>query len=118
MLITIHEPTRSWHNISRSKHHRLKATQTSHRLLNFRPAHHPAPPGETGPDRLAERPHRQAPDAFQTHYFPDSAWLNTHCRQAPTQYRASHTVAIAWRLTAARQVPYQRHFAAGFGTPI
>jgi len=53
---TIHEPTRSWHSISRSKQSiivSLKTTHTAHNLPRKRLARQPVPPGETGSGRLA-----------------------------------------------------------------
>jgi len=115
---TIHEPTRSWHSISRSKqsiivsqnHTRIPRTTASP------PGSAHTPPGETAPNRLAVLTSRQAPAFSQTPLFSRHRLAEHTVPPGATQCRPSHAKTFAWRLSVDRQAPFQKHSAAGFGT--
>jgi len=89
MLTTIHEPTRSWHNISRSKYSIIAKIQhnTSHSLLDFRLEQHQAPPGETGPDRLAIQSSSPGAKLARNPCSLCYRLAVTPCRQVPLSHR-------------------------------
>jgi len=73
-----------------AKHHcQLKTTHTTRNPLHSRLVHQPAPPGETGSDRLAVPARRQAPVLFQRHCFSNTAWRSTPLSPGATRCRGS-----------------------------
>jgi len=105
MLTTIHEPTRSWHSISRSKYSIIAKTQhnTSHSLLDFRLAQHQAPPGETGPDRLAVQSSSPGARLARSPCSLRYRLAVTTCRQAPLSHTPTIVASTAWQVTLYRQ---------------
>ncbi|QCD79028.1 hypothetical protein DEO72_LG1g2665 [Vigna unguiculata] len=113
---TIHEPTRSWHSISRSKQsiivsqNNTPGIKEQQRLRLARPICHQAKLFQTAWQYLLTA-RRQRP---QGHCFLVTAWRTSPCRQALPHAGTPDASPTAWRTYPCRQALYQQRNPSGF----
>jgi len=117
---TIHEPTRSWHSISRSKQS-IIVSQTTHQEAKNNSVS--AWLGPLAARRNCSRPPGGIHSPPGASVLPDPLFFRHRLAEytvppGASQCRLSHAKTIAWRLSVDRQAPYQNNPFLVYDTPV
>ena len=117
---TIHEPTRSWHSISRSKQSIIVSQITHQEARNNSVS---AWPGPLAARRNCSRPpggihFLPGASVLPDPLFPRHRLAELTMPPGASQCRSSLAKAIAWRLSVDRQAPHQNNTFMVYDTPV
>ena len=118
---TIHEPTRSWHSISRSKQSIIVSLKIAHQNAKHNSVS--AWPGPHAARRNCSRPPGGIHSPPGASVLPNPLFSCHRLAEltvppGASQCRPSHAKAIAWWLSVDRQAPYQNNIFLVYDTPI